>query len=207
MRYRFRCEYLGSAFFGWQEQNEASKTKFVTVQSTLEAAFAAALRSPVRLVGSGRTDTGVHARRQVSISTGTGAFRLRQGDVFRERTYAQGHPHPRAGTLCAGLHAGTMPSTATISILFHPARGALARIWLGMRLARNLNLDAMGARRGFPSASMIHPFLHSAERQQDDSLQSHGVQTRTGERLTCVWYIRGNRFLQPPGAGDGRNAL
>jgi tRNA pseudouridine38-40 synthase len=35
MRYRFRCEYLGSAFYGWQEQNEAGKTKFVTVQSTL----------------------------------------------------------------------------------------------------------------------------------------------------------------------------
>src|SRR5574344_2077285 len=36
MRYRFRCEYLGSAFFGWQEQNEAGKTKFVTVQSALD---------------------------------------------------------------------------------------------------------------------------------------------------------------------------
>ena len=64
MRYRFRCEYLGSAFYGWQEQNEAGKTKFVTVQSTLEEAFSIALRAPVRIVGSGRTDTGVHARGQ-----------------------------------------------------------------------------------------------------------------------------------------------
>ena len=64
MRYRFRCEYLGSAFYGWQEQNEGGKTKFVTVQSTLEGAFATALRAPVRIVGSGRTDTGVHARGQ-----------------------------------------------------------------------------------------------------------------------------------------------
>lgn len=64
MRYRFRCEYLGSAFYGFQEQNEAGHTKFVTVQSALQEAFAIALRSPVRLVGSGRTDTGVHARGQ-----------------------------------------------------------------------------------------------------------------------------------------------
>lgn len=64
MRYRFRCEYLGSAFYGFQEQNEAGQTKFVTVQSALQEAFAIALRSPVRLVGSGRTDTGVHARGQ-----------------------------------------------------------------------------------------------------------------------------------------------
>lgn len=62
MRYRFRCEYLGSAFFGWQEQNEAGKTKFITVQSALQEAFSIALRKPIRLVGAGRTDTGVHAR-------------------------------------------------------------------------------------------------------------------------------------------------
>lgn len=65
MRYRFRCEYLGSAYFGWQEQNEHGKTKFVTVQSALEAAFRTALRAPVDLVAAGRTDTGVHARGQM----------------------------------------------------------------------------------------------------------------------------------------------
>ena len=64
MRYRFRCEYLGSAFYGWQAQNEGGKTKFVTVQSALEQAFSVALRTPVRITGSGRTDTGVHARGQ-----------------------------------------------------------------------------------------------------------------------------------------------
>lgn len=64
MRYRFRCEYLGSVFFGWQEQNEAGTTKFVTVQSELQKAFAIVLRENIRLVGSGRTDTGVHARGQ-----------------------------------------------------------------------------------------------------------------------------------------------
>lgn len=65
MRYRFRCEYLGSAFFGWQEQNEHGKTRFVTVQSALEEAFRTALRVPVDLVAAGRTDTGVHGRGQM----------------------------------------------------------------------------------------------------------------------------------------------
>ncbi|MCF0216057.1 MAG: tRNA pseudouridine(38-40) synthase TruA [Fibrobacteraceae bacterium] len=64
MHYRFRCEYLGSAFYGWQVQNEGGKTKFPTVQSTLEEAFRVALRTPVHITGSGRTDTGVHARGQ-----------------------------------------------------------------------------------------------------------------------------------------------
>lgn len=64
MRYRFRCEYLGSAFYGWQVQNEGGKTKFVTVQSALEEALTIALRTPIHITGSGRTDTGVHARGQ-----------------------------------------------------------------------------------------------------------------------------------------------
>lgn len=64
MRYRFRCEYLGSAFYGFQAQNEGGKTKFVTVQSALEDALSIALRTQVHIIGAGRTDTGVHARGQ-----------------------------------------------------------------------------------------------------------------------------------------------
>lgn len=61
-RYRFWCEYLGNAFFGWQAQNQDGKTKFKSVQSTLEDAFAIVLRKKLKLVGAGRTDSGVHAR-------------------------------------------------------------------------------------------------------------------------------------------------
>ena len=64
MRYRFLAEYLGSAFFGFQEQNENGRTKFITVQSELEKAFSVVLRKQIHLVCSGRTDTGVHARGQ-----------------------------------------------------------------------------------------------------------------------------------------------
>ena len=50
MRYRFRCEYLGSAFYGWQEQNESGRTKFVTVQSALQEAFSIASRECSALI-------------------------------------------------------------------------------------------------------------------------------------------------------------
>lgn len=78
MRYRFRCEYLGSAFHGWQAQNEDGKTKFVTVQSALEEAFSIALRTQIHIMGSGRTDTGVHARGQCAHFDYDGEL-----DVFR----------------------------------------------------------------------------------------------------------------------------
>lgn len=56
-RYFIRLSYNGSPFHGWQSQPNA-----VSVQETLEKALSMILRSAVKIVGAGRTDTGVNAR-------------------------------------------------------------------------------------------------------------------------------------------------
>ena len=56
MRHKIRLSYDGSAFCGWQIQNNAK-----TVQSSLENALSTLLGQPVSITGAGRTDTEVNA--------------------------------------------------------------------------------------------------------------------------------------------------
>ncbi len=57
MRYFIELSYDGTPYHGWQRQPNA-----VTVQETIEHALSTLLRSPIAIVGAGRTDTGVHAK-------------------------------------------------------------------------------------------------------------------------------------------------
>lgn len=62
MRYRLTISYDGGCFNGWQKQSKGP----ATVQGTLEKILAQILRTPTRAIGSGRTDTGVHAVAQIA---------------------------------------------------------------------------------------------------------------------------------------------
>lgn len=55
-RYFLEIAYKGTAYHGWQVQENA-----LTVQAVLNQALETILRHPVETVGCGRTDTGVHA--------------------------------------------------------------------------------------------------------------------------------------------------
>jgi tRNA pseudouridine38-40 synthase len=56
MRYKIRLSYDGSAFCGWQIQNNAT-----TVQGELQDALAKLCGQPVQVTGAGRTDTDVNS--------------------------------------------------------------------------------------------------------------------------------------------------
>ncbi len=58
MRYFLKLSYSGAPFHGWQSQPNVQ-----SVQSVIESALSTVLRAPVAIVGAGRTDTGVNARR------------------------------------------------------------------------------------------------------------------------------------------------
>jgi tRNA pseudouridine38-40 synthase len=61
IRFGFRLQYDGAAFHGWQIQPEHR-----TVQGVLQDALTRLGDRPCTVIGSGRTDTGVHALGQVA---------------------------------------------------------------------------------------------------------------------------------------------
>ncbi|MEM8874492.1 MAG: tRNA pseudouridine(38-40) synthase TruA [Planctomycetota bacterium] len=62
MRLRLTLAYRGTHFHGWQEQVEGLRT----VQREVRHALQQVVRHPVTVVGSSRTDAGVHAKGQVA---------------------------------------------------------------------------------------------------------------------------------------------
>ncbi|MBQ6927683.1 MAG: tRNA pseudouridine(38-40) synthase TruA [Oscillospiraceae bacterium] len=61
LTFRLTLCYEGTRYRGWQRQGNTDNT----IQARLEALLTRLLEQPVELAASGRTDAGVHARRQV----------------------------------------------------------------------------------------------------------------------------------------------
>ncbi|MDC1463271.1 hypothetical protein N8449_03095 [Alphaproteobacteria bacterium] len=58
-RYQVLIEYIGTSFVGWQIQSKGK-----SIQKEIQTKLSKLLKEKVVLIGSGRTDTGVHAIEQ-----------------------------------------------------------------------------------------------------------------------------------------------
>jgi tRNA pseudouridine38-40 synthase len=65
---RLKIEYDGTNYKGWQVQNSSkNRTKtYNTIQQEIQTVLSRILQEDVKLIGSGRTDAGVHAKGQVA---------------------------------------------------------------------------------------------------------------------------------------------
>lgn len=99
--------YDGTQYAGWQVQPEQS-----TIQGRLESALLKITDESIRVLSSGRTDSGVHAR----------------GQVISFRTES----HLAADVLCRAMNAQTpfdifLRNLEVVSDTFHPIRDAISK--------------------------------------------------------------------------------
>ena len=60
-KYLIKISYDGTRYCGWQVQPNG-----VSIQGSVETALQTLLKTPIRVIGAGRTDAGVHAKGQVA---------------------------------------------------------------------------------------------------------------------------------------------
>lgn len=140
-RYRATVEYDGTDYYGFQVQANRP-----TIQGTLEHALADIAGEAVRVIGAGRTDSGVHALGQVigfrlawrhSVEDLQRALnaRLPEDIVIREVALAEEGFHPRFSA---------RSRVYRYTVLNQPLRSPLARRF-AHQVAAPLDLAAMNA--------------------------------------------------------------
>ncbi len=189
--YRAVVEYDGTDFLGFQIQAEGR-----TVQGELERAAQRLTQQPVRVIGSGRTDTGVHAAGQVIVFRTT--WRHTTADLLR------------------GLNA-LLPSDLSVLSLdlapatFHPRFSARER-WYRYQVGQwprhsplraryaweipdELDVDAMNAASG--SLLGTHDFATFGQPTQGENTIRHLSEAHWRREPPYLYFdIRGNAFLR-----------
>lgn len=163
--FKLTIEYDGTGFNGWQLQSNAKRT----VQGELEAVLFKIFGKRVPVIGSGRTDSGVHARGQVAH------FRARTDMPCDELMRAFNHNLPPDVIVLAveeadhQFHArlGARRKTYSYSVLNRPFPSALLRrqcCFFPRRLDIHLmkkEAAAFVGRRDFSSFANVDPSRRS----------------------------------------------
>lgn len=165
-RFQLIVHYDGSAFHGWQFQPDTR-----TVQGELQASLSRLADSPRTVIGSGRTDTGVHATGQVASVDmpakwdAAALFRSLNAvlpqDIWVEEVHAAApdfHPRYDATARSYTYHVGTARAAASP---FH-------RKWC-WPLAEELDLGALSEAAGvLPGEHSFKAFAKSGQPERGE---------------------------------------
>ncbi|MCB0361736.1 MAG: tRNA pseudouridine(38-40) synthase TruA [Bdellovibrionales bacterium] len=190
-RIRLLISYDGTEFGGWQKQAEGKPT----IQGELERVFSHILNEKIRLIGSGRTDAGVHALgqvahfdcsklpQQVQIIRGANSL-LPPSIVIRRAWEAPLEFHARKSAIYKNYRYW---------ILNRPFRSALRGRYLRW-ISRPLNLEYLQS--CCPFITGFHDF---------SSFRTSGTETKTTKRniLKANWGLKNRELLYFSVTADG----
>jgi tRNA pseudouridine38-40 synthase len=136
---RLLLEYDGTRYHGWQRQADA-----VTIQQTLEEALKRLIGEQVALIGSGRTDAGVHARGQVASFRTASAIPLQAFHKGLNSLLPKDIAVLEASEAEPSFHArkSALSKTYEYRILNRPSRSPLHHHY-GWWISHVLDLEAM----------------------------------------------------------------
>lgn len=192
-RIRLTLHYDGAAFHGWQLQARER-----TVQGELERVLSRLLNRPTRVIGSGRTDRGVHASGQVAAVDAplrwqpTELRRAMNALLPREIWVAAAEVaaprfHPRFDAVLRSYtyRVGTAEEAASP---FHAP-------WC-WALAKPLNLKAMqGATAAIIGDHSFRAFAKAGQEERGDRCSVAHAEWKSWGTLGLEFRISANRFL------------
>ena len=144
-RFRLTIEYDGSAYVGWQRQDNGP-----SVQGAVEKAILRLTGETVSIRGAGRTDSGVHARGQVAHAD---LLRNWKGETLRNALNAH---LGQNGEQVAILDAAEVPDT------FDARFSALRRHYLYRIICRRSPLALEAKRAWWVVKPLDHEVMHAA---------------------------------------------
>ena len=143
MRYFIHFCYDGTNYHGWQVQPNGS-----SVQAELQSALSTLLRKPIEVVGAGRTDAGVHARKMVAhfdvnepLDEHQIAYRLNRilpGDIAVEKVEE----------VNGDMHARFSAKSRTYHYYIHTKKAPFRRAY-SLEIHYDLDFDAMNKAAAF----------------------------------------------------------
>lgn len=183
-RVKLLISYDGTDFSGWQVQTQAPRP---TIQAQIEGALSQIFNQEVKVIGSGRTDAGVHAIGQIAHFDLPKP--LREMDICYKlnRMTPNSIAVRRAWMAPEGFHAQLSAERKTYRYWVHNHRRPTAlRCRYSAWIRYSLDLDYLSQ-----LAKMIEG-LHDFK-----SFQSVGTETVTTERMiySATWRKRGSSLL------------
>jgi len=190
-RYFIHLSYDGTNYHGWQVQPNGS-----SVQAELQRALSTLLRQPIEIVGAGRTDAGVHARKMVAHFDVEELLDLKQTAFRMNRILPRDIAVEKIEKVGDDMHARFSATSRTYHYYIHTHKDPFCRAY-SCETHYDLDFDAMNeAARVLLTQDDFASFCKTGADVK--TTICHVTHAQWHQTSPTTWYfeITANRFLR-----------
>jgi len=190
-RYFIHLSYDGTNYHGWQVQPNGS-----SVQAELQRALSTLLRQPIEIVGAGRTDAGVHARKMVAHFDDEELLDLKQTAYRMNRILPRDIAVEKIEKVGDDMHARFSATSRTYHYYIHTHKDPFCRAY-SCETHYNLDFNAMNeAARFLLTQDDFASFCKTGADVK--TTICHVTHAQWHQTSPTTWYfeITANRFLR-----------